>query len=87
MKTNVGYSVVKEFIIQHKDMTSIAEALGILKERWDMEGIKIGNFMIDCQQSEENAIDVVCSQKVLLICAASIGCLLGCDGLLILRME
>ena len=56
VKTNVGYSVVAEFIIQHEDTTSIAEALGILKERWEVEGITIGNFMIDCQQSEENAI-------------------------------
>ena len=56
VKTNVGYSVIAEFIIQHEDMTLIAEALDILKERWDKEGIKVGNFMIDCQQSEENAI-------------------------------
>ena len=56
MKTNVGYSVIAEFIIQHEDMTSIAEALDILKERRDKEGIKVGNFMIDCQQLEENAI-------------------------------
>ena len=56
MKTNVGYSVIAEFIIQHEDTTSIAEALHILKERWDKEGIKVGNFMIDCVQSEENAI-------------------------------
>ena len=31
MKTNVGYSVIAEFIIQHEDTTSIIEALDILK--------------------------------------------------------
>ena len=55
-KTNVGYSVIAEFVIQHEDTKSIAEALGILKERWDRERIQVANFMIDCQQSEENAI-------------------------------
>ena len=33
VKTNVGYSVIAEFIIYHEDTTSIAEALHFLKER------------------------------------------------------
>ena len=41
VKTNVGYSVIAKFIIQHKDMKLIAEALGILKERWDREEYKL----------------------------------------------
>ena len=68
MKTNVGYSVIAEFIIQHKDTTWIAEALHILKERWDKEGIKVGNFMIDCQQSEENAICGVFPESCVYLC-------------------
>ena len=68
MKTNVGYSVIAEFIIQHDDMTSIAEALHILKERWDKEGIKVGNFMIDCQQSEENTIRGVFPESCVYLC-------------------
>ena len=66
MKTNVGYSVIAEFIIQHEDTTSITEALDILKERWDKEGIKVGNFMIDCQRLEENAIRGMFPQKLCL---------------------
>ena len=59
VRTNVGYSVVAEFIIQHEDTTSITEALKILRKRWDECDIEVGNFMIDCQQSEENAIRAV----------------------------
>ena len=68
VKSNVGYSVVAEFIIQHEDTTSISEALGILKERWDKEEIIIGNFMIDCQQSEENAIRGVFPESCVYLC-------------------
>ena len=68
MKTNVGYSVIVEFIIQHKDTTSITEALHILKERWDKEGIKVGNFTIDCQQSEENAIRGMFPESCVYLC-------------------
>ena len=39
--TNVGYSVVAEFIIQHEDMTSITEALTILCKRWDECDIEV----------------------------------------------
>ena len=56
VRTNVGYTVVAEFVVQHEDAESIAEALGLLKAQWDANNIRIGNFMIDCQQSEENAI-------------------------------
>ena len=68
VKTNVWYSVVSEFIIQHKDSTSIAEALHILKERWDVQGIKVGNFMINCQASEENAIWGLFSESCIYLC-------------------
>ena len=67
--TNVGYLVVAEFIIQHEDTTSISEALSILRKKWyDME-IEVGNFMIDCQQSEENAIRAVFPDSVVYLCA------------------
>ena len=68
VRTNVGYSVVAEFVIQHEDATSIAEALQILKKRWDNESITVGNFMIDCQQSEENAIRGVFPESCVYLC-------------------
>ena len=69
VRTNVGYSVVAEFIIQHEDTTSITEALKILCKRWDECDIEVGNFMIDCQQSEENAICAVFPDSVVYLCA------------------
>ena len=69
VRTNVGYSVVAEFIIQHEDTTSITEALTILRKRWDECDIIVGNFMIDCQQSEENAILAVFPDSVVYLCA------------------
>ena len=67
---NVGYSVVAEFIIQHEDTTSITEALQILRKRWDECDIEVGNFMIDCQQSEGMQY-MQFSPTVLCICAHS----------------
>ena len=64
----MGYSVVTEFVIQHEDSSSIVEALEFLKGQWDKEGIKIGNFMIDCQQSEENAIRSVFPESRVYLC-------------------
>ena len=66
---NVGYSAVVEFIIQHEDMTSITEALTSLHKRWDKCDIEVGNFMIDSQQSEENAIHAVFPDNVVYLCA------------------
>ena len=77
--TNVGYSVVAEFLIQHEDTTSITEALTILCKRWDECDIEVGNFMIDCQQSEENAIRAV-FPTVLCICACSADFRRGSSG-------
>ena len=68
VKTNVDYSVISEFIIQHEDSSSIMEALHILKERWDEQGIKVGNFMIDYQQSEKNAIQGVLQESCIYLC-------------------
>ena len=68
VKTNVGYSVVSEFVTQHEDSSSIMEALQILKQKWDEHGIKVGNFMIDCQQSEENAIRGVFPESCIYLC-------------------
>jgi len=69
IRTNVGYSVVAEFIIQHEDTASISEALQILRTKWDEHGIQVGNFMIDCQQSEENAIQAMFPESVVYLCA------------------
>ena len=68
VKTNVGYSVIAKFVIQHEGMKSIAEALGILKERWDREGVWVANFMINCQQSEENAMWGVLPETGVYLC-------------------
>ena len=68
VKTNVGYLLIAEFVIQHEDTKSIAEALGILKERWDREGIQVANFMIVCQQSEENAIRGMFLESCVYLC-------------------
>ena len=48
---------------------SITEALTILRKRWDECDIEVGNFMIDCQQSEENAIRAVFPDSVVFLCA------------------
>ena len=69
IRTNVGYSIVAEFIIQHEDTTLITEVLSILRTQWEKESINIGNFMIDCQQSEENAIHAVFLDSVVYLCA------------------
>ena len=68
VRTNVGYTVVAEFIVQHEDAESIAEALGLLRAQWDANQIQIGNFMIDCQQSEENAIRGMFPDSVVYLC-------------------
>ena len=68
VKTNVGYSVISEFVIQHEDTKSISEALSILRQRCHREGIRIANFMIDCQQSEENAIRGVFPESCVNLC-------------------
>ena len=69
VQTNVGYAVIAKFIVQHEDTTSMMEALLILQKFWDKEGINIGNFMIDCQQSEENVICVVFPDSIVYLCA------------------
>ena len=69
VRTNVGYSVICEFVIQHEDTTSIVEAFQILRERWDCHGIKVGNFMIDCQQLEENAIWGMFPESCVYLCS------------------
>ena len=69
VRTNVGYSVIAEFIVQHEDSQSIAEALGLLRAQWDANQITVGNFMIDCQQSEENAIRGIFPESVIFLCS------------------
>ena len=67
MKTNVGYSVIAVYhSARGHDIDR--RGLSILKERWDKEGIKVGNFMIDCQQSEENAICGVFLESCVYLC-------------------
>ena len=47
---------------------SITKALTNLRKRWEECDIEVGNFMIDCQQSEENAIRVVFPDSVVYLC-------------------
>ena len=56
VKINVWYSVIAEFIIQHKDTKSISEALVHLQWHWSRCGITVSAFMTDYQKSEENTI-------------------------------
>ena len=53
VRTNVGYSVIAEFVVQHEDSQCIAEALGLLHAQWDANKITVGNFMIDCREQME----------------------------------
>ena len=69
VRTNVGYSVIAEFIVQHEDSQCIAEALGLLHAQWDVNEITVVNFMIDCQQSEENAIRGIFPESVIFLCS------------------
>ena len=79
-------SNVHEFIIQHENTTSIAETLGLLKDRWDAEGIKVTNFWL-IANSLRKIQYMVCSRKVPYICVGPTDYRLGCNGLSILRME
>ena len=54
--------------VDHSQTSSVAKALGILRERWDREGIQVANFMIDCQHSEENAIWGVFPESCVYLC-------------------
>ena len=69
VRTNVGYSVIAEFVVQHEDSESIAEALGLLRAQWDANNIQVANFMIDCQQSEENVIRGMFPDSVIYLCS------------------
>ena len=69
VRTNVGYSVIAEFIVQHEDSQCIAEALGLLHAQWDTNEITVGNFMIDCQWSEENTIRGIFPERVIFLCS------------------
>ena len=68
VKTNVGYSVIAEFIVQHEDTESISEALGHLQWHWSRCGITVNDLMIDYQKSEENTICNVLLQLEVYIC-------------------
>ena len=56
VKTNVGYSMIAEFITQHKGTESISEALGHLQWLWFRCRITANAFKKDYQKSKENII-------------------------------
>ena len=68
VRTNVGYSVIAEFIVQHEDSQSIANALELLCAQWDANEITVGNFMINSQQSKESAIRGIFPESVIFLC-------------------
>ena len=76
VKTNVGYSVIAEFVIQHKDTESISEALGHLQWHWSRFGITVNAFMIDYQKSEELQF-VMCSHSQKFIYVTFTACSAG----------
>ena len=66
VKTNVGYSVVGEFIIQSENGKQIGEAINILKN-WNQEW-KPRFFIIDYSEAEMQAIEETFSETKVYIC-------------------
>ena len=76
-RTNVGYSVVAEFIVQEKSAEKIAEALGIIKQ-WNPSW-NPPFFMTDYSEAELLAIEQVFPSPKSFLCE-SIGNRRGSDG-------
>ena len=66
VKTNVGYSVVGEFIIQSENAEQISEALGILKT-WNQEW-KPKYFIVDYSEAEMQATEESFLETKVYIC-------------------
>ena len=66
VKTNVGYSVVGEFIIQSENVEQISEAIGILKN-WNQEW-KPMYFIVDYSEAEMQVIEESFSETKVYIC-------------------
>lgn len=68
VKTNVGYSVVGEFIIQQEDTDSIAEALGVFQAHWLQNDVQVKSFMVDKSPAEHAALRAVFSCAEVYLC-------------------
>ena len=66
VRTNVGYSVVAEFIVQEESAEKIAEALGIIKQ-WNPSW-NPSFFMTDYSEAELLAIEQVFPSAKSFIC-------------------
>ena len=66
VKTNVGYSVVAEFVIQSETAQQISEALAILKQ-WNPHW-KPSFFIIDYSEAELGAIEEVFPSTKVYLC-------------------
>lgn len=67
VRTNVGYTVAAEFIIQSETSEDIEEVLGILKE-WNPEWIKPSFFMCDYSEAEIGALESAFPTSTVYIC-------------------
>lgn len=66
VRTNVGYTVAAEFIVQSETSEDIEEALGILKE-WNPEW-KPSFFMCDYSEAEIGALESAFPTSTVYIC-------------------
>ena len=78
-KTNVGYSVVGEFVVQSETTEQVAEALSILLS-WNPEWQPLF-FMTDISEAEIGAISAVFPTCQSYTCVTSIEKSCGSDGL------
>ena len=68
VKTNVGYAVIGEFIIQQEDTDSIKEALSYFSAHWLANGITVNAFMVDKQPAEHAAIRSIFPASEVYLC-------------------
>ena len=71
VRTNVGYSVVAEFIVQEESAEKIAEALGVIKQ-WNPSW-NPSFFMTDYSEAELLAIEQVFPSAKSFICMGTMG--------------
>ena len=64
VKTNVNYAVVASFVVQCESTSAIAEALEIIRRKWNPDWQPM-NWMIDFSEMEINALETVFAGKKL----------------------
>ena len=76
VRTNVGYSVVAEFVVQSKNKENIEEALKVLK-KWNTD-YNPQYFMSDYSEAELSAVEAVFPSTKVYTCVTSTGNRPGC---------